>query len=150
MCIYRCSCPRLTIPRQIYQFLVKLPADESVLEAFEDPRTSHQDVFPLGEPFKCLYTIHALREYLSTRRLKTQVMQVNTQDPENQQKTALDQQEAHTKVLSLLVPAICDAEIVSQCPNEHLQVLLSFHLIDSFVQLLKGKSLFSTILQRPW
>ncbi|KAI0128593.1 ubiquitin carboxyl-terminal hydrolase [Xylariales sp. AK1849] len=127
------------LAREIYQFLVKLPADESVLNAFEDASTSYRQIFPLGEPFKCLYTIHALREYLSTRRLKSQAMQVNTQNVESQQKTALDQEEALLKAMSLLVDAICDPDVVTRCPGEPLQVLLSFHLVDNFVQLLKGK-----------
>lgn len=125
------------LAREIYQFLVKLPADESILAAFEDPRTSHRDMFPLGQPFKSLYAIHALREYLSTRRLKCQVMRLSTQDTETQQKMASDQEEALIKSMSLLVAAICDPDVVGQCSSEVLQILLSLHLVENFVQLLK-------------
>ncbi|ORY59104.1 uncharacterized protein BCR38DRAFT_488847 [Pseudomassariella vexata] len=125
------------LAREIYHFLVKLPADQSILEAFEASSTSYRDIFPLGQPFKSLYAIHALREYLSTRRLKTQVMQVSIQDAESQYKTALDQEDATLKAMSLLVAALCDSEVVDRCSHETLQVLLCDHLVDNFVQLLK-------------
>lgn len=133
------KCSHTDPTRQIYTFVVKLPADESILQAFENTATSYQDIFPLGQPFKCLYAIHALREYLSTRRLKTQVLQVSSQDTDTQQKTALEQHNALLKAMSLLVGAICDPEIVMQCPSEALQVSLSLQLVESFLQLLKGK-----------
>ncbi|KAI1854859.1 hypothetical protein JX266_000977 [Neoarthrinium moseri] len=124
------------LAREIYNFLVKLPADESIMEAFENADTSYLKVFPLGEPFKCLYTVHALREYLSTRRLKSQVMQTNLQSAETRQKTVSDQEAVLLKAMSLLVAAICDPNVVDHCTSASLQVTLSFHLVDNLLQLL--------------
>ena len=136
----RAKCRYTDLTWQIYTFVVKLPADESILQAFENESTSYRDIFPLGQPFKCLYAIHALREYLSTRRLKTQVLQVSSQDTDTQQKTALEQHDALLKAMSLLVGAICDPEIAIQCSSEALRVSLSLQLVESFLQLLKGQS----------
>ncbi|KAI1500599.1 ubiquitin carboxyl-terminal hydrolase [Biscogniauxia marginata] len=125
------------LAREIYQFLISLPADDSILAAFENPDTSHRDVFPLGQPFKCLYALHALREYLSTRRLKNSVMQLSGKDSENRQKTAGDQEDALVKAMSLIVSAICDPNVIGKCSSEGLRLLLSLQLVENFVQLLK-------------
>ncbi|KAH8673876.1 ubiquitin c-terminal hydrolase [Xylariales sp. PMI_506] len=135
------------LAREIYGFLVKLPADGSILATFDDSSASYRDVFPLGEPFKCLYTIHALREYLSTRRLKSQALQANAQNSDGQQKTAIDQEEALLKALHLLTSAICDPDVVGRCPSEALQILLSFELVDNMLQLLKESTRSQAVLQ---
>ncbi|KAK9775074.1 hypothetical protein SCAR479_08348 [Seiridium cardinale] len=123
------------LAKEIYYFLVKLPADGSILAAFESPDTSYLDVFPLGEPFKCLYTIHALREYLNTRRLRFQAMQISPQISDSGQKVVPGQEDLF-KAMSLLVAAIEDLEVVGRCPTESLKMELSFHLVETFVQLL--------------
>ncbi|KAI1393729.1 uncharacterized protein F4822DRAFT_424192 [Hypoxylon trugodes] len=125
------------LAREIYLFLGSLPADDSILTAFENPATSYRDVFPLGQPFKSLYALHALREYLSTRRLKSNVMQLSLQDGEVQAEGENDQQEALAKAMSLIIAAICDSEVVERGASESLQLRLSLELIDNFVQLLK-------------
>lgn len=96
-------------------------------------------MFPLGQPFKCLYAIHALREYLSTRRLKAQVSQVSEPDSEAHKRVVLDQSEALLKATSLVVAAICNTEIIGRCTNETIRIMLSLHLVDNLVQLLKGQ-----------
>ncbi|KAI8626853.1 hypothetical protein F5Y19DRAFT_487407 [Xylariaceae sp. FL1651] len=125
------------LAREIYHFLISLPADDSILAKFESSDTSHRDVFPLGQPFKSLYAIHALREYLSTRRLRNNMMHVSAHVEEAQQKSASDQQDAVAKVMSLIVAAICDPDVIDQCSNEDMRLLLGLQLVDNFVQLLK-------------
>ncbi|KAK8027534.1 ubiquitin carboxyl-terminal hydrolase [Apiospora marii] len=125
------------LAQEIYAFLVKLPADESFLQAFEDGTATSEDIFPLGQPFKCLYAIHALREYLSTRRLKAQVSQVSEPDTDAHKRVVLDQSEALIKAASLVVTAICNKEVIGQCANEAIRIMLSLHLVDNLVQLLK-------------
>ena len=130
---------------KIYHFLVSLPADDSILTAFENPATSYRDIFPLGQPFKSLYALHALREYLSTRQLKSNVMQVSSPDGERQVDTATDRQDALVRAISLIVAAICDPEVVERSSSESLQLKLSLELVDNFVQLLKGMLIYSCI-----
>lgn len=125
------------LAREIYQFLVSLPADDSILTAFEDPDTSYRDIFPFGQPFKSLYALHALREYLNTRRLKSNVMQVSAQDSETQVKTTNDQEDALTRAMSLIVEAICDPEVVERGSSEELALRLSLELVDNFLNLVK-------------
>ncbi|KAK7970335.1 Ubiquitin carboxyl-terminal hydrolase [Apiospora saccharicola] len=125
------------LAQEIYAFLVKLPADESFLQAFEDGTATSEEIFPLGQPFKCLYAIHALREYLSTRRLKAQVSQVSEPDTDAHKRVVLDQSEALIKATSLVVTAICNTEVIGRCTNEAIRIMLSLHLVDNLVQLLK-------------
>ncbi|KAI0011823.1 hypothetical protein F4779DRAFT_571426 [Xylariaceae sp. FL0662B] len=125
------------LAREIYHFLISLPADDSVLAAFDDSSACYKDIFPLGQPFKSLYAIHALREYLGTRRLKSSVMQTSSQDVDGQQQTTDDQRDALVRAMSLIVAAICDPDVVEKCASEVMQIELSFQLVDGFVQLLK-------------
>ncbi|KAI0434002.1 hypothetical protein F5Y09DRAFT_350094 [Xylaria sp. FL1042] len=126
-----------SLAREIYKFLISLPADGSVLAAIENSGASPRDVFPLGQPFKSLYAIHALREYLHTRRLKSTMMHGSSHEATVQQKSTNDQQDAITKAISLIVSAICDPPIIDQCPNEEMKFQLGLELVDTFVQLLK-------------
>ncbi|KAI1484153.1 hypothetical protein F4774DRAFT_405354 [Daldinia eschscholtzii] len=135
------------LAREIYHFLVSLPADDSILTAFEDPATSYRDVFPLGQPFKSLYALHALREYLSTRRLKSSVMQVSSQDCEAHLKSTNDHQDASARAMSLVIAAICDSEVVERGSSEALQLKLSLELVESFIHLLEEMTDTETITQ---
>ncbi|KAI1464645.1 uncharacterized protein F4812DRAFT_149220 [Daldinia caldariorum] len=125
------------LAKEIYHFLVSLPADDSILTAFEDPATSYRDVFPLGQPFKSLYALHALREYLSTRRLKSNVMQVSSQDCEAHLKSVNDHQDASAKAMSLVIAAICDYEVLERGSSEALKLKLSLELVDNYIHLLE-------------
>lgn len=113
----------------------------------ENPATTYRDLFPLGQPFKCLYALHALREYLATRRLKITVSQISTQNSEQQKKSAsADQEDALVKGLSVIIAAICDPELVRRCSSQDMRTALSFELVDNYVQLLKGMNLVLAIL----
>ncbi|KAI1124983.1 hypothetical protein F5Y10DRAFT_248045 [Nemania abortiva] len=125
------------LAREIYKFLISLPADDSILAALESSDTSPRDVFPLRQPFKSLYAIHALREYLHTRRLKNTVMQASSHEVTKQQQLTNDHQDAVTKAMSLIVAAICDPDIINQCSNGEMKLQLGLELVDTFVQLLK-------------
>ncbi|KAI2639698.1 hypothetical protein GGS26DRAFT_541160 [Hypomontagnella submonticulosa] len=133
------------LAKEIYHFLVSLPADDSILRAFEDHAISYREIFPLGQPFKSLYALHALREYLSTRRLRSNVMQVSLQDNETQEKTTNDQQDALARAMSLIVSAICDSEVVERGSSETLRLQLSLELVDTYAQLLKDTTEIETV-----
>ncbi|KAI1265200.1 hypothetical protein F5Y18DRAFT_387741 [Xylariaceae sp. FL1019] len=126
------------LAQEIYAFLCTLPADDSILAVFESSKTSYHEVFPLGEPFKSLYAIYALREYLSSRRLKITVPRSAGALGEIQQKGSSDEQDSVAKVISWLVSAVCDADVVDQCSSEGIRVMLAFQIVDSFLLLLKG------------
>lgn len=122
----------------MYKFLMSLPADYSIIAAFESSHTSSRDVFPVGQPFKSLYAIYALREYLHTRRLKNTVMYASSHEATTQQQLRNDHQDAVAKAISLIVAAICDPDIIDQCSNEEMRLQLGLELTDTLVQLLKG------------
>ncbi|KAI1435773.1 hypothetical protein GGR50DRAFT_693844 [Xylaria sp. CBS 124048] len=125
---------------QIYEFLISLPANDSILAAFETAGTSPRDVFPLAQPFKSLYAIHALREYLNTRRLKFTMMRASSHEATTSKQLIEEQQNAVAKAISLIVAAICDKDIIDQCSAGELRLKLCFELVDNFIQLLKGLS----------
>ncbi|KAI0015938.1 ubiquitin carboxyl-terminal hydrolase [Xylariomycetidae sp. FL0641] len=123
--------------KEIYKFLISLPADDSILAMFEDPKTSTRMLFPLGQPFKSLYALHALRESLRTWRIKDDVLQSTTQQKDGLEGPAQGQGDALIRAISLVATALCDDDIIARCSNNSMQILLSFHLVDNFVQLLK-------------
>lgn len=125
---------------------MSLPADYSIIAAIESSDTSSRDVFPVAQPFKSLYAIYALREYLHTRRLKNTVMYASSHEATTQQQLRNDHQDAVAKAISLIVAAICDPDIIDQCSNEQMRLQLGLELADTLVQLLKGMAYPSVLI----
>ena len=117
--------------------MVKLPADEKLITAIDDPSTSYTDIFPPGQLFKSLYAVHTLQEYLGIKRRKHPPPQRNqTQHvPEGQPCPFAI---SLTRVLSLVVSAISELEDVAQAPSQHLQLELSSALQQCLGSVLKG------------
>lgn len=114
-----------------------LPADEKALELIDDPSRQYLDTFPLGQPFKSLYAVHALHEYLGSSRPKSATSHINGQEGDSE--GCLSPRAACLiRVMSLLVPAICDPKVATQCPSRELQSELGSALVELFVSLLKG------------
>ncbi|KAK3380099.1 hypothetical protein B0T24DRAFT_519847 [Lasiosphaeria ovina] len=124
------------LSQEIYSFLVKLPADENILKAIGNPSTSYQEFFPLGQAFKSLYAVHALREYLGTQRRR-----FSPGNFEEQEEYADGWPQSYSasliRAMSLLVPALSDPEVIAQCPSQELQMDVSSALVECFVALLK-------------
>ncbi|KXJ97572.1 hypothetical protein Micbo1qcDRAFT_230193 [Microdochium bolleyi] len=135
----------------IYQFLIKLPADESILATFEDPSTSHQDIFPLGQPFKSLYAVYALREHLNAHRMRNKVVQSSSHDLDFLDESATNHRKASVRVLSVLVSALCDEAVIQQDLSENLQTLLRSQLLSTYVQVVEDSvdELLETALISP-
>jgi ubiquitin carboxyl-terminal hydrolase 34 len=51
-------------------FLVKFPPYEHLQQKFDSDAVSYVEIFPQRQPFKSLYAIHALREYIATQSQK--------------------------------------------------------------------------------
>jgi ubiquitin carboxyl-terminal hydrolase 34 len=101
--------------------------------------TSHSDIFPLGQPFKSLYAVHALREYIAIRTQKVSILRKfpcmmisSLFEKGSVEETAL------ARAISLIVAAISDRDVLDHCGSDELRDFLALHLIDSFVNLLKG------------
>ncbi|KAF9874053.1 ubiquitin carboxyl-terminal hydrolase [Colletotrichum karsti] len=118
------------LAREIHAFLIKLPADAHMLAAFDSPDTSYRQIFPLGQPFKCLYALYAMREYMDSagRRLKEASSTPATRDD-----AAVDAYlEALVRVRRLVVSAISDPELIESCASEMLKSRLTFSLMNAY------------------
>lgn len=110
--------------------------DEGILLAFQTEPTAHKDVFPVGQPFKSLYAIHALQEYLLS-----QFHQARSEVDESSQVTITTYSDALRRALSLTVAAISDHEVIGRGCSADLQVFLSVKLVETLVKVLTGTPL---------
>jgi ubiquitin carboxyl-terminal hydrolase 34 len=109
-----------------------------VLRAFQADAISHKEIFPLGHPFKCLYAIYALREYLSSRRHVSNPEQIKEDQESGPARNATTSySEALARAMSLTVAAICDHEVIHRCASQELQIFLSTTLVNSLLEILK-------------
>jgi len=130
--------PHTNLEMQIYYFLVKFPVYDRLLKEFSSD-TPHSEIFPLGQPFKSLYAINSLREYLTSQSQKVSVANYfETRILFNFPKGSVNET-ALTRAISLIISAISDKDVLDHCTSDDLRDCLALHLIDCFVQLLKGK-----------
>ncbi|KAH6712037.1 ubiquitin C-terminal hydrolase-like protein [Leptodontidium sp. MPI-SDFR-AT-0119] len=106
------------VAQEIYYFLVKFPVYDRMLESFESD-TAHTDIFPIGKPFKSLYAVHSLRQYI-------------VQSPKGIARDTI-----LTRAISLIVAAISDPNVLDQCGSDDLKDVLPLHMIDCLLQFLK-------------
>lgn len=106
------------VAQEIYYFLVKFPVYDRMLELFASGST-HSEIFPVGKPFKSLYAVHSLRQYIA-------------QSPKG---TA--NEVTLTRAISLIVAAISDPNVLDQCGSDDLKDVLALHMIDCLLQFLK-------------
>lgn len=115
---------------QIYQFLVKLPANYRILESFEDETASATDIFPPGHPFKALYTIHALYEY---KDLTCQESLLDTTEVGPRVFPRRTAEEAKASSISLIVQALPYVQTPSRY-SQPIQAKLASTLVHILVQ----------------
>ncbi len=125
---------------QIYNFLVSLPADEATLASIENPSTSYKDMFPLGlgQPFKALYAVYALRGYviIQKRNCDAELLENYLQKPEG---VSCPYPAALCKAMSLVVGAVLDEQVIGQYSSQKMRDDLSYSLIETLLSLLRGK-----------
>ncbi|KAK4157923.1 hypothetical protein C8A00DRAFT_29151 [Chaetomidium leptoderma] len=134
------------LAREMYGFLVKLPADAKVLGAIDDPSLSYIDTFPLGQPFKSLYAVHSLQEYLGSWGPRFAASTVDEQPCETDGYRS-PRAASLIRVMSLVVLAISDPQVVARCPNQALQIELGSALVELFVSLLRDPELPASAAQ---
>lgn len=108
-----------------------------MLESVDSPSFSYLDAFPLGQPFKSLYAVHALREYLGPRR-RTSTVSFSGQGSETDEWPGA-RAACLVRAMSLVVPALSDPQVTALCPSPELQTELASALVELLVSLLKGK-----------
>ncbi|KAK4196643.1 putative ubiquitin carboxyl-terminal hydrolase [Triangularia verruculosa] len=121
------------LAREIYAFLVKLPADEGILKTIDSPTLSFQEFFPMGQAFKSLYAVHALREYIAARRKQSNTAKADADGKRGQELLQL-YADSLTRAMSLVVPAISN-DVAAHCPSRELRIELEMTLLDTFVLL---------------
>ncbi|KAG5923160.1 hypothetical protein E4U42_005032 [Claviceps africana] len=114
------------LAEDIYDFLVRLPADGEFTERFESDTASHLDIFLKGHPFKTLYAIHAIGDYVEAAHYQRQ--QVHP-DAEGASKRVYSFQQALGKSLQLVVDAIADPELL-----DGVSSALRLRIVESLVQ----------------
>ncbi|KAF6837892.1 ubiquitin carboxyl-terminal hydrolase [Colletotrichum plurivorum] len=131
---------REVLAKEIHAFLTKLPADAHMLSEFDSPDTSYQQIFPPGQPFKSLYAMHAMKEYMdgAARRLKDAVsgLSVSSDDERRAVEAYLD---ALVRVRKLVVAAISDPVIIDSCESEALKNRLVFCLMNIYMLTFRGE-----------
>ena len=120
------------LAREIYAFLVKLPIDEDTLEAIENPSTSYQSIFSLGQPYKTMYAVHALCEYHQSQETKFEASDA-ADGPSPLHSKSLG------RIMSLVVSAISDPKVISQCSSVELQIQLGARLVECLMRLLDSQ-----------
>ncbi|KAH6605074.1 hypothetical protein Trco_006781 [Trichoderma cornu-damae] len=122
------------IAKEIYSLLIKLPTDGHIIDLFENPSTKHTDIFPPGQPYKSLYVIHALVEYIASVRLAESHSEAWGKYHGFSQ---VSYEEALGTSYSLIVQAISDEGFLDQI-NSALQIELMEALMQTFIQLLEN------------
>lgn len=127
------------IAKEVYSLLVQLPTDGGIIDLFESPTVTHTDLFPPGQPYKSLYVIRALTEYIESIRL------IESSDETGRKALRFSQssyEEALRKSYSLVVMAISNESFLEQI-TPALQIELMQALMATFVRLLQNTWLLS-------
>ncbi|KAH7313358.1 hypothetical protein B0I35DRAFT_480049 [Stachybotrys elegans] len=131
--LWECLSMEGYLAKEIYSFLVKIPADGHVMDLIEGDTASHKDIFPAGELYKSLYALHAVREHVQLAREASSTVGIDGRPGTAQEKSLVD---VFRRSLSLIVEALSDEGLVDSMPEEsQLQLLDSFMTI--FLQLLQ-------------
>ncbi|KYK55829.1 hypothetical protein DCS_07793 [Drechmeria coniospora] len=123
------------IAGEIYDFVVKLPADGYVMSLFDTTNTSYKDLFLPGQPFKSLYAVHALVEYIECARRG--LADANTPYTSEDRDGSVAYDQALQKSLQLVVQALTDSTIFDGVPPQ-LKMRVASALMQTFVKLIQG------------
>jgi ubiquitin carboxyl-terminal hydrolase 34 len=122
------------IAKEIYSLLIKLPTDGHIIDLFESQTATHADIFPPRQPYKSLYVVRALAEYIESIRL------IESNDEAGKKSLRFSQipyEEALRTSYSLIVPAISNESFLDQI-NSALQIELMEAVMQTFVRLLQN------------
>jgi ubiquitin carboxyl-terminal hydrolase 34 len=123
------------LSEEIFNFLVKLPAEENMMRALASPEVPYTDIFPIGQSFKALYGVNVLRNAVNSA-----LKQISDVQPPGQRDSLLENSHVTLlcRAMSLLVSAISDKDVVGECPTPALQIQLSSEIIDVFLSIVRN------------
>lgn len=117
------------LAREIYHFLVVLPVHSYVLNALREDSVSYQDIFPAGQPFKSMYAIHVLGEFLNVRQTLLKPVQGVQVDHHGLR-----------RAMALIVSAISDREVIDRGSSTELQTSLTLRLVELLLHIVRDPS----------
>lgn len=114
---------------------MQLPADGEFTARFESENASHLDIFLKGHPFKTLYAIHAIGDYVEAAHYQRRQVHPDAKDASTRLETF---QQALEKSLRLVVDAIADTELVDDV-SLALRLRILGSLVRIYVKLFNGE-----------
>ncbi|UNI21501.1 Ubiquitinyl hydrolase 1 [Purpureocillium takamizusanense] len=124
------------IAEEIYDFVVNIPADGYIMSQFDsDSTSSYRELFLPGQPFKSLYAIHALTEYVESPR-RTTAAAPPAQSPESNATFKVHDEVLH-RSLRLIIQALSDPSVLVGTTTR-LKMRVASALMQTFVKLTQG------------
>ncbi|POS74497.1 ubiquitin carboxyl-terminal hydrolase [Diaporthe helianthi] len=111
---------------EVYAFLITLPVDDRILATIEQETPDYHHVFPVDQPLKSLYAVHAIQEYLSIQF--SLAKSNNEHEPYNN---------ALAQAIRLVVWAISNPQVADANSSEELRIRLSTRLVEQLLSILK-------------
>ena len=106
-----------------------------MLTSFDTLNPSYKDIFVFGHPFKSLYAVHVLTDYLESKKrpylMEQRSSNLNPVTMEEYTKAGL-------RALSLVVAAFSDPEVIESCPTSSQRRRLCAALVNFYFRILKG------------
>ncbi|KAG6241756.1 hypothetical protein E4U25_005574 [Claviceps purpurea] len=115
----------------IYDFLAQLPADGEFTARFDSDDASYLDIFHKGFPFRTLYAIHAIGDYVEAAQYQREQAD---QDAKDASERLGSFQQALEKFLRLVVDAIADPELLDGVPPA-LRLRIAGSLVRVYVKI---------------
>ncbi|CAD6444908.1 6039bd08-4af7-4836-9051-2cf9a245c040 [Sclerotinia trifoliorum] len=112
------------LAEKIYSFLIQFPVYDKVLQDLSNSAVPYTEIFPLGQPYKALYGLYGLKQYISSQSSKGFI------------DTA-----GFDRAMALLVAAISDPKFLESCAPQTIRETLAMHFISSLASLLKDPAL---------
>ncbi|ESZ91138.1 hypothetical protein SBOR_8472 [Sclerotinia borealis F-4128] len=112
------------LAEKIYSFLIQFPVYDRVLQDLGNSTVPYTEIFPLGQPYKALYGLYGLKQYISSQSLKGSVDET-----------------VFNRAIILLIAAISDPKFLGNCAPQAIRQTLAMHFVSSLASLLKDPSL---------
>ncbi|KAI9641472.1 hypothetical protein NHQ30_010279 [Ciborinia camelliae] len=112
------------LAEKIYLFLIQFPVYDRILQDLSNPTVPYTEIFPLGQPYKAMYGLYGLKQYISAQSLKGSVDDV-----------------VFDRAMTLLVAAISDPKFLETSSLQEIRQTLATKFVSNLASLLKDPTL---------
>ncbi|RAL60589.1 hypothetical protein DID88_009784 [Monilinia fructigena] len=112
------------LAEKIYSFLIQFPVYDRILEDLSNPEIPYTEIFPLGQPYKALYGLYGLKQYIFSQTSKGSVDGAS-----------------FDRAMDLLIAAIADSKFLESNAPQAIRQTLAMHFVSSLATLLKDPAL---------